>query len=708
MNIKMTNTKQHLNNHYVVTGLFGDDRDFGVYKAPKISGVECLFFSNSDVIGEYAQAQGWRFIKTFHPVLVNDYVETSLQSKWVKYLQFLNESPVVEESLGVPESVLYFDHKFNVTSEHVANILRRSTDASILIRKTPIAKKSINVEIDAALPYERYARHMEPTKAFVRTRLAQGAKSDVTICNTGLIHYRDLEVSRDLADRVYNTCQSLKQPECQIVWAVHAQAFDDKIDVVDWNDPLVGDIEWQDPKVYPINHVPTVVPKRSEPGHGIVVAGFHRSGTSSVAGMLHNSGISAGTDLMDGNEDNSKGYFESWGLVNMHDRLMNANGANWATSLEQKVLLSEDDLTELRTYFDQRSEHSDGAWCMKDPRFGRFVFEWKRAAPELKALVLYRLPNASALSLQKRSLREFVQTRGTLELPKRFYEDPDIALRLWVEHNEAYIKLCQAYPDDCLVIGHAAIIDGFDVLQAISAKFGIDMPTQGSKKFLDNSLLARPRPIYVTSADVRDRAIAVWDALCRMDVSRQGPLGASQGIEDQLILDTDGKLAKGELLEVFAKAALKELKERHNVAKDQSWRFNKLKNEVDNLRAVETELHAANAQIHKAKAQNVLLRFNVNSKKRFGQNLRYYRDRAALRRSNMFDTAWYLEQNPDVKDAGVDALTHYVRFGAGEGRDPSPTFSTVKYLTSNEDIVETGVNPLLHYVKYGLKEGRAH
>ncbi|MCF7702127.1 hypothetical protein [Loktanella sp. M215] len=568
MKIKKTHTTQNLENHYVVTGLFGDDRDFGVYKAPRLSGVECLFFSNSDVIGEYAYAQGWRFIKTFHPVLTNDYLESSLQSKWVKYLQFLNESPIIEEFLELPKSVLYFDHKFNVTSEHVSNILKRSTDASLLIRKTPIAKKSVNVEIDAALPYERYARHMEPTKAFINNRLAQGDKIDVTICNTGLIHYRNLEVSRDLADRVYNTCQSLKQPECQIVWAMHAQAFDDKIDVIDWNDPLVGDIEWQNPNVYSANGVLTVAPRRREPGHGIVVGGFHRSGTSSVAGMLHNSGISAGIDLMKGTESNTKGFFESWGLVNMHDRLMNAKGVDWATSLEHKAPLSESDLTELRAYFNQRAEHSDGAWCMKDPRIGRYLFEWMRVAPEFKVLVLYRSPNASALSLQKRSLREFVRTRGTLELPKRFYEDPDLALRLWVEHNEAYIKLCQAYPEDCMVIGHAAIINGFDVLQAVSVKFGVDTPTQSGKDFLDSSLLSQPRPIYVVSADVRDRAIAVWDALCGMDVSLQNPSAAPQSIEDQLILDIDGKFARAELLEVFAKAALKELEERHNVAQE--------------------------------------------------------------------------------------------------------------------------------------------
>jgi len=96
----------------------------------------------------------------------------------------------------------------------------------------------------------------------------------------------------------------------------------------------------------------------------------------------------------------------------------------------------------------------------------------------------------------------------------------------------------------------------------------------------------------VVSADLRDRAIAVWDALCRMDVSLQNPTAAPQSIEDQLILDTDGRFARAELLEVFAKAALKELERRHNVAKDE---FNK-------LRALEGRHNVAKDELNKLKA----------------------------------------------------------------------------------------------------------
>lgn len=37
-----------------------------------------------------------------------------------------------------------------------------------------------------------------------------------------------------------------------------------------------------------------------------------------------------------------------------------------------------------------------------------------------------------------------------------------------------------------------------------------------------------------------------------------------------------------------------------------------------------------------------------------------------------FDADWYLDTYPDIRDAGIDPLTHYIAFGAAEGRLPCP------------------------------------
>ena len=76
-----------------------------------------------------------------------------------------------------------------------------------------------------------------------------------------------------------------------------------------------------------------------------------------------------------------------------------------------------------------------------------------------------------------------------------------------------------------------------------------------------------------------------------------------------------------------------------------------------------------------------------------------------LRRSPLFDDAYYLRSNPDLAAKGVDPVKHYLRRGAAQGRDPSPDFSTTGYLRSNQDISKSGVNPLVHYLRHGQGRG---
>ncbi|WP_176038744.1 glycosyltransferase [Brucella tritici] len=51
-------------------------------------------------------------------------------------------------------------------------------------------------------------------------------------------------------------------------------------------------------------------------------------------------------------------------------------------------------------------------------------------------------------------------------------------------------------------------------------------------------------------------------------------------------------------------------------------------------------------------------------------------------------------------------MKHYVRHGAKEGRNPTPSFSTTGYIAANPDVASAKVNPLFHYAKFGRTEGR--
>ncbi len=80
--------------------------------------------------------------------------------------------------------------------------------------------------------------------------------------------------------------------------------------------------------------------------------------------------------------------------------------------------------------------------------------------------------------------------------------------------------------------------------------------------------------------------------------------------------------------------------------------------------------------------------------------------RQGLNPDALFDTSYYLAQNPDVRAAGVDPLRHYEAYGWREGRDPSLLFSNSKYLAANPDVRAVGAQPLVHYMQYGQSEGR--
>ncbi len=85
---------------------------------------------------------------------------------------------------------------------------------------------------------------------------------------------------------------------------------------------------------------------------------------------------------------------------------------------------------------------------------------------------------------------------------------------------------------------------------------------------------------------------------------------------------------------------------------------------------------------------------------------RMWRDRRLVRHSGIFDGAWYREAYPDIGAAHLDPVTHYLRHGAAEGRDPGPAFSTRGYLGRYPDVDEHATNPLVHFLRHGRAEGR--
>ena len=55
-----------------------------------------------------------------------------------------------------------------------------------------------------------------------------------------------------------------------------------------------------------------------------------------------------------------------------------------------------------------------------------------------------------------------------------------------------------------------------------------------------------------------------------------------------------------------------------------------------------------------------------------------------------------------MAQAQLNPLIHYLISGASEGRNPHPLFDSSYYLKQNPDVAQTQLNPLIHFIKFGI------
>lgn len=126
---------------------------------------------------------------------------------------------------------------------------------------------------------------------------------------------------------------------------------------------------------------------------------------------------------------------------------------------------------------------------------------------------------------------------------------------------------------------------------------------------------------------------------------------------------------------------------------------NELLNPVDNIIQVDTQPEHSGQEKNNGFFSNWK---NIRRRQKYEK-----KQMKLIKDSGEFDTSWYLNEYPDVAEAQMDPILHYLRFGYKEGRNPSKEFNTKAYLMINSDVNQEGMNPLYHYVKFGKAEGRS-
>ena len=119
---------------------------------------------------------------------------------------------------------------------------RISKDKSILITNTPRIKSKISDEIEEAMHQNRYRLAMPQTLEWIDLmKTERGISESVRIMRTGLIYYAELTQVQEVLNEVYNVIDTLKQPECQIVWAVLSQPIERFIQRFEWSELGIED-----------------------------------------------------------------------------------------------------------------------------------------------------------------------------------------------------------------------------------------------------------------------------------------------------------------------------------------------------------------------------------------------------------------------------------------------------------------------------------
>ena len=246
----------------------------------------------------------------------------------------------------------------------------------------------------------------------------------------------------------------------------------------------------------------------------LIVAGFHRSGTSLVCRLLHRAGLFLGYDLMGAAFSNPYGHFEDVEVVRLHEQLLADNGQTWMVSEPFLPVIVEPHWRGMERIVQLRNaEHS--LWGFKDPRVCSFMMAWKHLLPGAKVLLVYRHFSDTTYSLGRRQSTElFSKPTGPQRMYRRFWEEPDLALRMWLTHNEALLTFARTYPEDTLAMSMDMAQSGFPIIKAINQRWGFGLDEVAASEVIDPTITERRASRQpVSDRGLIDRVDATWQAL---------------------------------------------------------------------------------------------------------------------------------------------------------------------------------------------------
>ena len=252
----------------------------------------------------------------------------------------------------------------------------------------------------------------------------------------------------------------------------------------------------------------------------LVVLGMHRSGTSSLTGVLAMRGATPPKTLMPANEGNVRGYWESLEVVRLNDEILASVGSTWSdwrpisrdwyqsSSAAQFAIRAQQVL---------RDEYGDSPlFVLKDPRICRLIPFWfdalKALGVEPRVVVPIRSPLEVAYSVRK--VHGHSISHGLL---------------LWLHHT-LEVELQTREHKRAIVLWSDFLKDPHLAIHKISKQLGIPLPATSDTiaRRIDLFLSSQLRKFTVEDADFHIHPnVHVWvkkvyKAMCSLAAGQRG------------------------------------------------------------------------------------------------------------------------------------------------------------------------------------------
>jgi hypothetical protein len=162
----------------------------------------------------------------------------------------------------------------------------------------------------------------------------------------------------------------------------------------------------------------------------------------------------------------------------------------------------------------ERRNAEHGLWAFKDPRACLFLMLWKYLLPDARVLIVYRHFSASTQSLGQRHSSDLFEHKGKELVHRRFWREPDLALRMWLVHNKALLAFARAYPEDTMAVSVDMIREGFPLVWALNRRWSFDLKDVPTAEVFDPGLTAGRRGKQpVSDRRLIGKVNATWRAL---------------------------------------------------------------------------------------------------------------------------------------------------------------------------------------------------